>query len=111
MSCDKTEDPEVESPTGMISGKVIHHEFPIPDATIYIKAGATEFPGVDPENYEKNVISDSQANYEFTGLAKGNYYLFSVGFDSDCYCDVIGGIPLTLDSNSSHIEVDIPVTE
>ena len=99
-------------PTGSISGHVMHHDDAIPSAIVYIKFGATEFPGANPEDYDDQVTtSDSDAHYEFSGLAKGSYYLYSVGMDPGCACEVLGGIPVELDSDSHALETNIPVTE
>ncbi len=108
--CDQMEaipDPEV----GTISGQVMHHEFPVRTADVYIKHDALEFPGIEPENYDQKILSEEDGSYQFTDLAKGDYYLFSSGYDIICNCDVIGGIPVSLESNSAILVTNIPVTE
>lgn len=112
FACDSKEDEVPELPDGQISGFVMHHQVEIPDAVVYIKYGATEFPGINPEDYDAQTIAGpSDAYFEFTNLGKGPHYLFSRGTDDACTCEVIGGIPVSLSSDSESIETIIPVTE
>lgn len=109
FSCGKDDD---TPPTGRIFGQVLHHDDPILGATVYIKYNATEFPGMLPEDYDEQVTaSEVDATYEFTELGKGSYYLYSIGDDLDCPCEVFGGIPVVLQSDSEIRETNIPVTE
>ena len=66
-----------------IKGFVKHHTTPVPNAVVCIKYGAKEFPGDDLSIYDEQIITTgTDAFYEFKELKKGDYYLFSVGFDS-----------------------------
>ncbi len=108
-SCSKEDD---TPPTGRIFGQVLHHDDPILGATVYIKYNATEFPGMMPEDYDDQVTaSEVDATYEITDLPKGSYYLYSIGDDLDCPCEVFGGIPVVLQRDSDVLETNIPVTE
>lgn len=93
-----------------ISGKVLHHSTAIPNAVIYIKYGATEFPGNDVSVYDNSVTADASANYEFKNLQKGSYYLYGTGYDSKIFDDVKGGVGVTIKRNESKT-LDLPVTE
>lgn len=93
-----------------VSGNVKHHTKLIPNAIVYIKYGATEFPGADVSTYDDQVTSDINANFEFKDLQKGDYYLYGVGYDFTGSYTVVGGIGLTLKRDESSIN-DIPVTE
>lgn len=93
-----------------VSGNVKHHTMIIPNAEVYIKYGATEFPGTDVSKYDNHITSDTNAHYEFKDLQKGHYYLYGVGWDVSGSNAVTGGISITLKYNKSST-VDIPVTE
>lgn len=93
-----------------INGTVKHHTKPIPYAVVYIKYGATEFPGTDVTAYDDHTTSDVNGNYEYTNLRKGNYYLYGVGYDNAIALPVTGGIPITVYYNKSY-NTDVPVTE
>ena len=93
-----------------VSGNVKHHQELIPNAIVYIKYGATEFPGGDVSVYDDKVTSDMNANFEFKDLQQGDYYLYGVGYDLTGSYTVVGGIGVTLKRNKSSIN-DIPVSE
>ncbi len=93
-----------------IQGNVEHHEVAIPDATVYIKFGAREFPGEDISIYDHAVQADANAYFEIKELQKGYYYLYGVGFDKAISQEVKGGIPILLKKNKTET-VDVPVTE
>jgi len=92
-----------------------HHGTPIPNATVYIKYGATELPGVNASDFDdsKTAIKEgtSAAHAHFEGLLKGDYYIYSVGFDSTVNEIVSGGMAVKITTKSGEQEVDIPVTE
>lgn len=95
-----------------ITGHVKHHEDAIPNATVYIKYGATELPGTDPMDYDDEATaSASDAHYSFNGLKRGDYYLFAIGFDSACVCEVIGGVSISIEEKDETVETNVPVTE
>lgn len=97
-----------------ISGLVKHHDALIPNATVYIKYGATEFPGVDVSIYDESVIADAKANYEFVNLYKGDYFIYGVGIDVNGGVansfPVTGGISTKIKHNKAY-NIDVPVTE
>ncbi|MBA3970838.1 MAG: hypothetical protein H0X46_01595 [Bacteroidetes bacterium] len=91
-----------------VSGNVKHHQELIPNAMVYIKYGATEFPGADVSVYDDKVTADANSHYEFKDLEKGDYYLYSIGMDGS---DIVkGGIGVVL-LRKTHTDSDIPVTE
>lgn len=93
-----------------VSGNVKHHSKLIPNAIVYIKYGATEFPGADIDLYDDHVTSDTNAHYEIKDLRKGDYYLYGVGYDNAILETVKGGVGITLKYNKAST-IDIPVTE
>lgn len=102
-----------EGPGGkvVIKGRVMHHSLPIPHATVYIKYGTQDFPGSNITYYDANTTADASANYQFTNLRKGDYYLFGVGFDSSIVESVSGGIPVKISHKDETLNVDVPVIE
>jgi hypothetical protein len=105
-SCHK----EGEGGKSSVSGNVKHHSKLIPNAVVYIKYGAKEFPGTDVSKYDASVTADSNAHYEFKSLYKGDYYLYGVGYDNAIMEPVTGGIGIELKLNK-HLDADVPVTE
>ena len=95
-----------------VNGNVKHHSKLIPNAIVYIKYGATEFPGTDVSKYDDHITSDTNAHFEFTGLRKGDYYLYGVGIDNALPLPgtVTGGIGIKLKYNKSSTN-NVPVTE
>jgi hypothetical protein len=96
---------------GSINGYVKHLNRPIPRAIVYIKYGTQKFPGNNVTYYDANVIADANAHYEFADLKRGDYYLFSVGFDSSAVVPVSGSIPVVIKNKTETVTADITVTE
>lgn len=96
----------------VIQGKVTHHSKAIAEATVYVKMGATEFPGDDISKYDFEVTADASGNFKVESLYRGEYYLYSVGKDFTVPAPwlVKGGIPVQLRYNERKT-VDLPVTE
>ncbi|MDQ3047641.1 MAG: hypothetical protein M3R27_08850 [Bacteroidota bacterium] len=93
---------------GTIKGVVKHHDNAIPNSTVYIKFGATEFPGTNVSAYDANVSADASGNYEIKDLYRGDYYLYGIGMDAG---DVVtGGVAVKLKRNKT-VTIDVPVTE
>jgi hypothetical protein len=106
LSCRK------EGPGGKssVSGTVKHHSMIIPNAIVYIKYDATQFPGTNISLYDASTTADANAHYTFKDLRKGDYYLYSVGYDNAITSIVSGGIGVKLKYNKETV-TDIPVTE
>jgi hypothetical protein len=93
-----------------LSGIVNHHEKPIPNSIVYIKYGATDFPGTNVNTYDDHTTADANAKYEFKNLRMGNYYLYGVGWDNSISSTVTGGVGIKLKYNKSYT-LDVPVIE
>jgi len=95
-----------------VKGRVLHHSLPIPDAYVYIKYNATEFPGDDYSKYDTYVKADSEGNYEINNFYKGDYYLFAMGYDYTIAAPYLvkGGLAVSV-RNKEHLTKDIAVTE
>jgi hypothetical protein len=93
-----------------VKGYAQHHGAPIPNCKIYIKYGATDFPGTNLSDYDATVTANTRAYYEFPDLRKGNYYLYGVGYDSAFAQIVVGGIGIKL-RNKENLEKNIAISE
>ncbi len=102
-----------EGPGGKaaIKGMVKHHSAPIPGAVVYIKYGTKEFPGTDITYYDESVTANDSANYGFSDLRTGDYYLFAVGYDSTGPYIVTGGIPVEIKKKTETVQADVQVLE
>lgn len=94
-----------------IAGKVLHHETPIPNAIVYIKYGVKESPGSDPANYDASVTTDANSNFEFKELQKGDYYLYSIGYDNSISAAVKGGVPIVIKKKTETKNSNVQVVE
>lgn len=94
-----------------LKGVVMHHSKPIPDAYVYIKFKATEFPGDNYKSYDTYVQADANGNYSIS-FYKGSYYIYAVGRDLDIPSpyEVKGGMSVSL-RNKETLVKDIAVTE
>lgn len=93
-----------------INGYTKHHSLAIPNCVVYIKYGATDFPGENTANYDASVTADVTGHFEFTGLRKGDYYLYGLGYDTSISEVVKGGIGVKVKYNKT-LTVNVPVTE
>ena len=96
--------------TSTIDGITAHHGDPIPDTKVYIRYGSLESPGLDPALYDDSTTANAAAEFTFSGLQKGEYYLFGVGYDSAFGAPVRAGLPVELGSGEK-VNVEVPVTE
>jgi hypothetical protein len=94
-----------------VKGLVTHHGKAIPNAYVYIKFNATEFPGDDYKLYDTFVETDTDGNYSIA-LYKGGYYLYAKGYDVDIPSPYIvsGGLSVSV-RNKENLSRDIAVTE
>ena len=95
-----------------IIGVVKRQGTPIPNAVVYIKYGATDFPGFNTSEYNDYVTAAStDASFKFENLYKGDYYLWARGFDNSISQDVSGGITVQIKKKKETVETNIPVKE
>lgn len=92
-----------------IKGSVLHHSQLIPNATVYVKFNAKDFPGTDIGAYDDKVTADANGNYEIK-CYKGDYYLYGVGYDNSIREAVTGGLAVHI-RNRETVKVDVAVTE
>jgi len=95
-----------------ISGVVMHHDSLIHGAVVFIKYGATDWPGFDSELYDDEITtSASDASFSFTNLFKGDYYLYARGFDPAFMQEVMGGMPVEIEKKKEDKVVTVFVVE
>jgi hypothetical protein len=98
-----------------VTGLVRHHSKLIPNAMVYIKYGSKDMPAnpQNPNTFDEAVQADANAWYTFLNKAKGDYYLYAVGYDEQLLDSVYGGAPLGIECKSEvqTISKDIPVIE
>ncbi len=97
-----------------IEGKVLHHEALIPNARVFIKYDAAEFPGIDTLKYDDVAKADNLGNYTFSGLKRGKYFLYGVGKDGVANgnpFDVFGGSRIDINNKSGVNQFNVAVTE
>lgn len=92
-----------------IKGTVVHHSRYLPNARVFIKFNATEFPGKDTTVYDAKVWTDDKGNYSIT-CYQGNYYLYGFAYDDQFVKNVSGGIPVKIRNNES-LNLDVAVAE
>lgn len=92
-----------------IKGLVMHHETVIPNAIVYIKFNAKEFPGKDVTKYDSYFKTGADGSYEFKTY-KGDYYLYGVGYDNGISKAVTGGLPVHIRNNET-VNADLAITE
>ena len=97
-----------------IKGKVTHHDVAIPNARVYIKFNATEFPGTDVSVYDTFIDADHNGNFEIKKIYHGSYYFYAVGTDpaiSSIADNVKGGTALKVKMLKEVTGFVVPVSE
>ena len=96
----------------VITGMVLDNTTTIPNAMVYIKYGASTWPGFDVELYDdQTTSSSSSAAYTFTNLYKGDYYIWATGENTTISESVSGGVAIILKTKKETLEINIPVTK
>lgn len=110
-SCNKQDEQKViVSGTLNIEVTTRHHGWNVPGLSVYLASDALEFPGYDTTQYEWSYTGDSEGKTEFKNLFPGDYYLYSIGYDSIWGDSVIGYMPVRLSAtglvgNTKNVEL------
>lgn len=91
-----------------------HHGKSIYGATVYVKFGAKDLPSNPTTNYDLKIEGEpNEEHVHIEGLRYGNYFLYSVGYDSTISQVVTGGIAIKIKwkERKQEIDVKVPVTE
>lgn len=111
ISCNRKDKDEVAGKGGNAILKITpqHHGQDIDSCKVYIK-----YNTLDAANSYDDSAWVIQVNERpvamFSGLKKGNYYVFGKGWDPSIVQNVKGGIPYTITEEKT-LEITLPVTE
>lgn len=96
-----------------VSGFVVYNGARISGAVVYIKYGATTFPGENPTDYDSQQTADSQGNFVFGSLTTGNYYLYATGHYTTNlgFINVKGSTAVNIPHTKSSVNYDIAATQ
>lgn len=118
-SCER--DPEtVPEGTVRLIINVNHHGFPIANARVFRKNGATSFPGEDTTLYDTRYVTDENGNLTLTDIGNGtkDVYLYALGFDPTWDTLVVTPVSgyygfhiVTRTGESKDVNGQIPVSE
>ncbi len=121
VSCkDKTEEEIDNCPEGRtaflnVVTRMVHHTRPINGCRVFIKYGATNFPGEDTTKYDFAVTSDWNSAYAtFDSLNCGQYYIYAIGIDSlldPSNWIVKGGLPYSTTATTGIDSINVYITE
>lgn len=116
-ACKKDPEPQAEPElTGGKGGAATlritprHHNKPIDTGIVYIKYKAKDAPTAAYDDSAKVVLVSGIPEATFTGLLKGQYYLYGRGYDPAIVNTVKGGIPFEATEEREYT-VTVPVTE
>jgi hypothetical protein len=89
-----------------------HHSLPIDSCKIYIKFNTSELVSIGEYDISQSIATDSNGDSYtiFSGLKKGDYYIYGEGWDPSIFNNVKGGIPYTVKEETTQ-NVSVPVTE
>lgn len=116
-SCKRDEPVEAAGKGGNASIKAVpkHHSKYINNCTMYIKYNTNDLPSTtfNASQYDdslKCMVVDGIPYATFTGLKKGKYYVYGLGYDSTIQQTVQAGKPVTITADQTY-EITVPVTE
>lgn len=116
--CAKDDDQPIEAGTGgsaEISAYVRHHENQnlIAGARIFVKFGASSFPGADTTLYDAVYTCGSTGHglghAHIEGMHHGAYWLYAVGYDSTTATVVTGDNDIVLETETDIEEITVSV--
>jgi hypothetical protein len=111
-SCEREEPVSVGGKGGNATLNVTpqHHSKNIDSCMVYIKYNTLDKPTSAYDDSAKCVIVNGKPVASFSGLKKGNYYLFGFGWDPAIVMNVKGGAPKQI-TEETVISYNLAVTE
>ena len=80
--------------------------------TAYLKWNTTEFPGINPANYDVVKAGDVSENHiHFLNMKTGKYYIYMTGWNHITNKRVSGGTTVTVTQSSGTINYDVQMTD
>jgi hypothetical protein len=98
--------------TGIVDGVYVTNARITTATTVFIKYGATSFPGVDISQYDSQQNVDSKGNFVFSTMFEGSYYLYATGIyveSNGFQHKVAGGVQVNITSRKANLNYDIAV--
>ena len=120
LSCNKKQNETTPENNIVVKGSIslyitaMHHTWTVSNISIFMKKNATLWPGTDTTLYGWRAVTDASGTVLIRDLFPGKYYLYAKGFDSTFGANVIGYIPVDLNSSSvenNEAYYTIPVSE
>ena len=99
--------------TGVVDGINVNGARINRNTVVFIKYGATSFPGTDISQYDSQQNVDSKGNFDFGLMFEGSYYLYATGdyFDvNGFYYSVSGGTQVNINTRKANLNYDIAVS-
>ncbi len=92
-----------------------HHTLAVDTGKVYIKYNASDAPASLDVYEASTVLTDDNnvgaAQAVFSGLKKGEYYLYGNGWDKTIFSTVEGGLPYEITSGDKTMDINLQVTE
>ena len=98
--------------TGTINGYPVSGARISRNTVVYIKYGATSFPGTDLSQYDNQQNVDSKGNFDFGTMFIGSYYLYATGVyieNNGFQTNVAGGVQVNITNRKANLNYDIAV--
>lgn len=93
-----------------ISGNSMHHERQIPGLRVFVSYGSKVFPS--NKKFDDSLqLPTNSSNFSFSGLQKGDYYIYARGMDTVENHIVSGGTFVVLAKSEIRSNIIIPVSE
>lgn len=107
---------EQEAPgyRGTVCLTVRHHGLAVEEATVYHRAGGSEFPGYPDDMsaaYDQEVFTGLSARACFDGLGLGRHYFAALAYDPLIRDSVLGSQSIELTVRQREWELELPVSE
>lgn len=87
----------------------MHHGEILDSVTFYVKFNSSDAPSDNSYDFTQSVKS-GDSTVSISGLKKGDYYIYALGYDADIFESVKGGVPYTIEEEKQ-IEVTVAVSE
>ncbi|HHZ66173.1 MAG TPA: hypothetical protein EYN51_11875 [Flavobacteriales bacterium] len=110
ISCQK-EKPQPALANISIQIEVQDNSVPVTNALVFLKASAIEFPGANTTVYDRSDTVSSVGTVTLDSLFRGNYYLYSAGFDGTDSVFGSKAIVLTEANDNQLIEIRLDVSK
>lgn len=87
-----------------------HHSIFVPDTKIYIKYNTLEKPAGSFDDSVTTTWTNDKPLGSFSGLKKGDYYIYGTGYDTAVAREVVGGQGYTIENENAQ-EITLYITE